>query len=91
MENESMDPRVQTESRWAAGTEDLGVGKEEPAVAVGVEGLNAAEVRGLGRVTTDQGEAGGTRISGGAEGENSQGRANRSTGQGGAMGSEAGG
>lgn len=46
-----------------------GGGKEEPTVAIGVEGLSAAQgsqVRGGSRVTTDQGGAGGTREHGGA-------------------------
>lgn len=52
-------------------TEDRGGGggKEEPAVAIGGEGLRAAQgsqVRSGSKVTTDQGEARGTREHGGA-------------------------
>lgn len=80
-------------------TEDKGnpEGKKEPAAAIGEEGRSAAD---RSRATTDQGGTGGTRepgeaarqrVSGGAEGGRSQGRAIRSTGRDGAKLSEAGG
>lgn len=62
-------------------------GKKEPPEAIGMERRSTAEglqVHAAGRVMTEQGGASGKREPGVAEVARNQGKANRSTGQGGA-------